>query len=218
MSNIFKLIFEQEERDIKDSTENNLVPKGEIKPKARKANDSVDDQIDSLLLLYESKAIRNKDNEDLVFESLLRKSLKYLLEQDEADAEGGDDSADTSEEPPPEGMTNPDEPSGSADSSVKKAADDDLVPDLDVDAFTKRVARLIINYRNLLRVEEAIINRGKNFLDENYGDAFVTSYINTLRDQFGIELSEFGEEDVSVRDAPYSIGANPAGAGISGGS
>ena len=213
MNKIFRLLYEQNEPEQQDATEDNLVPKDEIKPKARKANDSVDDQIDSLLLLYEGKSIRDEENEDLIFESLLKKSLKYLIEQDEP-AEGGEEEDSA---PPPDGMTNSDSPSDSGDIKTDKPADDDLVPDLDIDSFTKRVARLIINHRNLLRIEEAIINRGKNFLDENYGDAFVTSYINTLKDQFGIELSEFGEDDEVVQDAPFSIGANPAGAGISGG-
>ena len=34
-----------------------------------------------------------------------------------------------------------------------------------------------MNYKNLLRVEDVIINRVKNFLDENYGDVFVDTNV-----------------------------------------
>ena len=94
-------------------------------------------------------------------------------------------------------------------------AESEPVPDLDIDKFTIKVARLIMNHRNLLNVENAIINRVKNFLDENYGDAFVVRYLDVLDEQFGITVSEF-ELDYDP-DVPLAVGANPAGAGNVGG-
>ena len=58
-------------------------------------------------------------------------------------------------------------------------------------------------------------NRTKNFLDENYGDTFVERFLNTLEEQLGLSIDEFDDED--VQDAPFAIGANPAGAGSVGG-
>lgn len=214
MKKIFSLLFEQDESEIQDATESEVVPANGAKPKARKPVNSVDDQIDALILLYESKAI--KDDDDKLLESLLGKKLKYLIEQDDAGAPA--DATDEPAEPADsdDNATSADAPSTSSDPGDVEKAEKDLVPDLDVDVFTKKVARLIINHRNLLRIEDVIINRGKNFLDENYGDAFVAEYMNSLETQFGIKLSEFEDEE-SVLDAPFAIGANPAGAGISGG-
>ena len=73
-----------------------------------------------------------------------------------------------------------------------------------------------MNHRNHLRIEDVIINRAKNFLDENYGDAFVSRYLEDLETKYGIELSEMPADEEQI-DAPFAIGANPAGAGMSGG-
>lgn len=202
MKKIYNLLFEQEEKTFDDPPEGNVSFKKNTG--SRVASDSVDDQIDSLILMYENKSIRDEDQK--LFESLFGSSLKVLLEQEEEPAE----------EEPAEDAAVSDTPTGSEQAGDVPAAEKDVVPDLDVDAFTRRIARLVMNHRNLLRIEDVIINRAKNFLDENYGDAFVTKYMDDLEMKFGIEISEFPElEDDD--DAPYAIGANPAGAGISGG-
>ena len=195
---LYKLLFEQQqEEDLGDAPEGGVSANPE--PKARKADDSVDDQIDSLILLYEKRAIR--DEEDKLMESLNKTSLQYLFEQEEEAAE---------EEPAAEES----EPVGSEEATAP-AAESEPVPDLDIDKFTIKVARLIMSYRQLLDVETAIINRTKNFLDENYGDKFVVRYLDILDEQFGISAQEF--ERSAVEDAPFAIGANPAGAGMGGG-
>ncbi len=58
---LYKLLFEQEEEDLGDAPEGGV--KANEKPKARKADDSVDDQIDSLILLYEKRAIRDEEDQ-----------------------------------------------------------------------------------------------------------------------------------------------------------
>tara|TARA_B100001093_G_scaffold517609_1_gene599697 strand:+ start:11139 stop:11738 length:600 start_codon:yes stop_codon:yes gene_type:complete len=195
---LYKFLFEQDE-DLGDAPEGGV--KVDTQPKARKADDSVDDQIDSLILLYEKRAIR--DDEDNLMESLNRTSLKYLFEQEEEEP--------AEEEPAEESET---EPTGSEEITTT-AAVSEPVPDIDIDKFTIKIARLIMNHRQLLDVETAIINRTKNFLDENYGDKFVVRYLDVLEEQFGISAQEFDMKP--VEDAPYAIGANPAGAGMSGG-
>ena len=91
---IYNLLFEQEEEkekkefNFEDPPEENVNIQGDAEPKARKANDSVDDQIDSLILLYESKAIREDDEESYLNESLIKQTLLALLrEQDEPAAD-----------------------------------------------------------------------------------------------------------------------------------
>ena len=195
---LYKLLFEQQDEDLGEAPEGGVS--ADVEPKARKSDDSVDDQIDSLILLYEKRAIR--DEEDKLMESLSKTSLKYLFEQEEEAA--------AEEEPAEE----PAEPTGS-EAATAPAAESEPVPDIDIDKFTIKVARLIMNHRQLLDVETAIINRTKNFLDENYGDKFVVRYLDILEEQFGITAQEF--QMTTVEDAPFAIGANPAGAGMSGG-
>lgn len=194
-----KLLFEQEGEDLGDAPEGGVKSDGNVN--ARKADDSVDDQIDSLILLYEKRAIR--DEEDRLMESLKSTSLRYLLEQEDEAVE---------EEPAEEAEAS--EPTGSEEITAK-AAETENVPDINIDEFTIKIARLIMNYRQLLDIENAIINRTKNFLDQNYGDKFVVRYLDILEEQFGISASQF--EMTDVQDAPFAIGANPAGAGMGGG-
>ena len=186
--------------------------------KARKAPDSVDDQIDSLILRYEASSIReeNKTIDNLLERSLDNKNLKFLLEQEEdevaedpADAVSDTGADDDTEAPPDQ------DPTGSEKMSIDEPGQQ-LIPDLDMDAFAARTVRLIINHRNLLKMEEAIANRIKNFLDENYGDKYVQRYLDILENQFGISMEEFEDKKV-VTDDNFAVGAYAGGTGGLGG-
>ena len=218
---IYNLLFESEVTP----DENVRVKSADVK--ARKALDSIDDQIDALLLKYESSSIREEDklkglDESTIEHSLNNTTLKYLLHEapgDEAEAEAAEDPAAGAEgggeeAPGDEGGEAPDTV-GSEKMDVTKAGEEE-VPDLDIDAFAMRTVRLIMNYKNLLRVEEAIINRIKNFLNENYGDKFVTSYIEILEDQYGISVNEF-EDERDTEDTDFAVGAFAGGTGGLGG-
>lgn len=206
------LIYENETQDM-DVPETNISVTGRIS--ARKADDSVDDQIDSLILLYEKNSIKEEES---INESLRNLSLKALLvEQEEESAldepagdEGGDEAADTGgddEVPEPEG----------SEKVTATAATEVNVPNLDIDAFTNNIARLIHNKDSLLDIQKVIINRAKNLLNDNYGDAYVQRFLSTLEEQFGLGYKEHNVK-YSNNDAPFAVGANPAGAGGMGGS
>jgi len=202
---IYNLLFEQEDAQDVDVPEKNVSASKDSF--ARKSADSLDDQLDSLILMYEKDAIKKDD----IAESLHYLSLGALLkEQEEEPAEeGGDDTAEATAE-------EPSEPSGSEsmDPEVKPATSQ-KVPNLDIDEFAINIARMIMNYESLLDVKKVIINRAKNHLDKNYGDAYVKRFLETLEEQFGITSEEF---DVDYNtDVPFAIGANPAGAGSVGG-
>ena len=219
------MIIEQAEDAPKESgvdTPDSPISLREPKQKARPAADSVDDQIDALILRYESASIKEEKAVE-INESLRKLNLKFLLEQDDeppaeedpppaeepaADAAPADDAgADESEEQ---------NPAGSEDMSVTEPASDQNTPDLDVDKFAKRTVRLVNNYKNLLNIEEAIINRAKNFLDENYGEVFVNEFLETLSTKYGLDLDEFTDiPDVS--DDNFAVGAFAGGTGGLGG-
>ena len=196
---LYKLLFEQDSKV-------NDAPEGDIKltskgAKARKPLNSVDKQIDALLLKYESSSIIEEDslNENL--------SLKFLFEQDEeAEAEA--------EEPTDDTATDTDTGTSGAEGMKADAPGKEEAPNLDVDEFASKCVRLITNYRNLLRVEEAIVNRIRNFLDNNYGDEHVERFLNTLETDYGITTEEFYEDDTDNKvPEKFATGAKGGAAG-----
>ena len=208
---LYDLLFEQEDKNV-DTPESSLnATQTDIK--ARKALDSVDDQIDGLILRYEASSVR-EESSDKLMESLIAKKLKFLFEQEEEVVE-----EPPAEEPPAEEEGAAPEETPSPEGSEKMTTDepsDKLIPNLDIDAFAARTTRLIANYKSLLRIEEAIINRVKNFLDENYGDKFVQRYTEILEEQYGITLEEF-EETRNIKDDDFAVGAFAGGTGGLGG-
>jgi len=211
--NLYKFLFEDKDQ-VEDATESNLVASGNLK--SRQSKDSVDNQIDSLILKYEFSSIdEKKDEYDSLFESIAMKSLQYLLtEQDEGD-EAADDSADEAADDTAgedEG-TDASDPAGTEDQASDTPADSEKVPNLNIDKFTKRCVRLISSPQHLLNLKTAIINRIKNFLDNHYGDAYVSEFINILENEHGITAGEFEESDYNLKepDTPFAVGANASG-------
>ena len=143
----------------------------------------------------------NEVDTTMVEETCQVTGLEDVFREDEVEEEDAEEAA---------------EPSGSENISVTEPADKQEVPDLDIDRFANRVVRLINNYQSLLNVEEAILNRAKTFLDENYGDAFVQSFSDTLVQTYGIEVVEFNDVP-EVEEDNFAIGAFAGGTGGLGG-
>tara|TARA_B100000700_G_C15042424_1_gene856011 strand:+ start:1416 stop:2057 length:642 start_codon:yes stop_codon:yes gene_type:complete len=206
---------------FEDKEENPNTPESSLSVKssslkARKSLDSVDDQIDALILRYEASSIRDETTETsgLMETSLNRRNLKYLIEQDEEmdappeqiDAPADEDDTEDAAAP---------EPVGSEKMDAAEPGDE-KTPDLDLDAFAARTVRLIVNYKSLLDIEAAITNRVKNFLDINYGEHFVQEYLDILEKQYGISLEEFRDER-DIKDDKFAVGAFAGGTGGLGG-
>ena len=212
---IFNLLFEEEAVDTPEKSMS-MTSSG---VKALKSLDSIDDQIDALILKYEASSIREESKKvDGLLESLSERNLKFLIEQEEgeelpdpADAVGGEAEAEAEDA----GDQSAPEPEGSEKMSADEPGEE-LTPDLDIDAFAARTIRLILNHRTLLRMEEAIINRVKNFLDKNYGENFVQSYLDILNNQYGISMEEFADER-NISDEKFAVGAYAGGTGGLGG-
>lgn len=160
--------------------------------KTKQSLDSVDDQIDSYIIRFENESIKDSSEDEIIMESLRLLNMKFLLE-----AEGDEPAEDTAApESEPVGSEEPKEEPESVDPK----------PPLDIDAFTKKVARLVMSYRNLLRIEPVIVNRAAAFLEKNYGNQgkdYVERMIDILDTQFDFNLE--GEENVV--DVPIAAGA-----------
>ncbi len=200
------MIIEQAEEAGVNTPESPLALR-DPKAKARPAADSVDDQIDALILRYESASIRKEAS---LNESLKNMNLRFLFEQEE-EPPADEPPADEPPAAEPAAEETPD-PSGSDDMTVTAPADDQNIPDLDVDKFTMRVVRLVNNYKNLLNIEESIINRTKTFLDENYGEVFVEEFLNNLSSKYGLDMNEFTDIP-EVSDDNFAVGAFAGGTG-----
>ena len=157
--------------------------------------DSVDDVIDSLIIRYESESTKEEeDDSEKMFESLRSMSLSFLLEADNASAEPEGNA------PPPEGSESPKE-------NPPEAAEEK--PPLDIDLFTKKIARLVLNSRNMIPLEEVIISRAQSFLNKNYGKNYTEKMQDILDQQYDFDLT--GDEDVI--DVPIAPGAAGKSAG-----
>ena len=153
--------------------------------------DSVDNQIDSLIIRYESESIKSeeeKTEEEKMLESLSQLTLGFLLEQDE--------------EPSAES------PAASTATKSPSGPDEEKSP-IDIDLFTQKIARLVMNAHSLLRIEEAIVARAMSFLEKNHGKDYVDRMQDILDNQYDFDLS--GEEDVV--DVPIAAGAAGKSAG-----
>lgn len=175
-TSIYKFLFEQESK-VDDSAENAVNLK-DTKTKARKDLKSVDQQIDALILKYEASSLIDETADNLIKE-FHNQSLKMLLEQEDEEEEPAAD--DSGAEGSPEG----------AEALKSNAPGKENIPKIDMDEFTNRCVRLITNHKSLLRIEEAIINRIRNFLDNNYSDEHVTRFLSTLENDFGLSTEKY---------------------------
>jgi len=162
--------------------------------KSRQALDSVDDQIDGKLLQFETDSIKNSSEDEIMLESLQNLNMMFLLEAE------GDDSAAAKKDA--------EAPASSADTKEKPETVDKKPP-LDIDVFTRKVVRLIMNYKDLLRIEPVIVNRAAAFLEKNYGKDYVDEMTDILDTEFDFNLE--GEEDVG--EVPIAAGAGVKTAG-----
>lgn len=144
----------------------------------RLSRDSVDDQIDAMMLKFEKESIVDEDDE--LLESIFsEKSLKKLILEQEEDEEE------------PEA----DEPAGSEDVETDEPAEKALKPKIDMDVFSKKVGRLALNAKDLLDPATVVINRAVNFLINNYDQAHVDRMIDILNTQFDFNLGKEREEN-----------------------
>lgn len=202
---IYSLLFEEDSR-INDAPEQN-VKLTNSKAKARKPLNSVDKQIDALLLRYESGSII--EDEEMINESLFKSSLKILLEQDEEEAAAEEETPEETDTD----ATDSDTGTSGAEGMQTDKPGDETIPNLNVDEFTGKCVRLIMNYKNLLRVEEAIINRIRNFLDNNYGDEHVRRFLETLENDYGLTVEEFFDSDQDDYPEKFAAGATGGSSG-----
>lgn len=79
---------------------------------------------------------------------------------------------------------------------------------IDIDLYAQRVANLVQNHKNLLHIEQVIVNRAKNtLLNEGHSQEVADQLMSILQVEFGI--SPEGEDE--EMEAPRAPGGDSAG-------
>jgi len=190
---------------------------------ASPSQDSLDDQIDSLLIKYERDSIVDAPaDEDIALESKsLMSVVKFLMEAPEDEEEEEEIPAtDIGDEPDPAPALDTDVEDededmtvGSEDMTVDEPREESQ-PKIDIDVFTSRVSRLIFNLDTLLNPRDVVITRAKNYLSNNSNPATADEFEEILRQQFGVESSMTRSKNDFENEQPLAVGAGP---GLGGG-
>lgn len=152
--------------------------------KVRLSEDSVDAQIDSVLLGYQNRA----SSEEGVDEGTMPSYFKTLMgeaPEDEDKSVGDEQQKATSPVDPREQKVN-------------------------LDKFAQDVSNLIDNYKNLLNIKPVIINRAKNLLSQGYQQDLVEEFLSILEQDFGHSLEEKSVTD-DVLPPPPGGSTGPIG-------
>jgi hypothetical protein len=153
----------------------------------RLTNDSVDSQIDSILLGYQDQS----SLEGEVAEGVLPEHFRLILEDDEEDKSMGDNDIKSNLPAQPREQK------------------------IDVDKFAQLVANLSQNYDNLLNIKPVIVSRAKAILENGYSPDLVDEFLTVLDREFGIVLDGDGEKETEAPDAPIGGVSGPtAGGGV----
>tara|TARA_R110000851_G_scaffold31907_7_gene86051 strand:- start:25194 stop:25778 length:585 start_codon:yes stop_codon:yes gene_type:complete len=165
--------------------------------------DSLDAQIDALMIKYDTVASNSADQGDLS-ESTIPTSLSFLLEQlDEPEAAPG-----------PDQVLDVEDEAKDEDSDTEKDLPE-TQPKLDVQMFTERVARLASMPDRILDIATVILVRAEQYVRENYDDATASEMKEMLYTEHRLELPEDALERVVDTDVPppAASGAGPGGSG-----
>jgi hypothetical protein len=151
---------------------------------------SVDDQIDSILINFESESTVVQEKYSLI------SSLQFLFEQEAEEA--STEEASTDETDKPDANTE-----GSEDVDVSEPTKPDKAP-LNLNEFAANVARLVDNHENLLDVRTVIITRALNYIKENYDESSSESLRDLLESQYNVSpTGNYTPEPLS----PLAVGA-----------
>jgi hypothetical protein len=167
----------------------------------RLSQDSVDSQIDSILLRYQNDASIEED----LGESKMPEHFRSILEGT-SKAMSETMSMPISEAPEDEEGAPEDDMSVGDEQLKADRPADPREQKIDIDQFAQKVANLAENWENLLEVKAAIVNRAKNLLAQGYAPDLVQEFMDLLDREFGI-TPDYREEELP--SAPPGGNAGP---------
>lgn len=188
------------------------------KRRPRLSKDSVDDQINQILLKYESDCIVSTATiPEEIGEAYVRSIIRQQLT--EADDDKDEDEDEGSQKPElgsPSGEEKEEEAeveSQTADMDDQRpmAASDPMTPKIDIKMFCGKVSRLATNYDALMDMPIAIVNMAYKYITQNYGQALADEYKEIMERDFDIELEH--EDPTKPREIPIAVGGAATGLG-----
>lgn len=85
---------------------------------------------------------------------------------------------------------------------------------VDIESFAGSVARLIENFESMVEVRKTVLRRAEGFLRKAHSDDDVQRFMDSMRDQHGVDPEESQYDMESDVEAPPAVGAGvPAGGG-----
>ena len=178
-----------------------FIREGLIKEETiRLSEDSLDSQIDSVLLKYQGEA--SLEGEELESAGLsenyrMPDNWKLLFEADEDE-----------EEAPPSGgdimSVGDDIPRSTTPSNPRQQK-------INIDDFAQKVSNLYEHYESLLNIKPVIVHRAMHLLERGYSAEIVQEFLDVLEREFGITLE--GDSEQEVPSAPPGGVASHSGVG-----
>lgn len=190
-----------------------------LEEEIRLSQDSVDDQIDSLLLSFEKDcAVEDEMSgppmEGLVSLSALDMMLEAPGDEDEEEPEEPEPGVGGGETPPPEGEEEePEDLTVDKDDLKVDSPADPPKPKIDIGKFAGKVSRLAVNHVNIFDIPIVIANRAYNYLQANYNQDAADEFAEIMERDFEIPIER--ESGAEPREFPMAVGA--AASGLAGG-
>jgi len=194
-------------------------------------NISLDQKVDRFLIQYErestplGKEFGGTVNQTLPVSENKKKnvSLTSLLFEADNDPLGDDDAGVGSGDDPAGGdggfgdLGGDTDDAATEDDSSETADENELAsdgaPQLSLNAFAERVARLVNNYEMLLDPQTTILNRVQSYISKNYSPVLAKELMAQLDFQFGLtprtenqKVSDFGEVPIASGAAADASG------------
>lgn len=186
---------------------------------------SLDQLVDKYLVRYEREAIPAEGpvgpppSETQITEkhSNVRQLISFLLEQEAPEPPAEEPPA---EEPPAAdaGAAPTDAPADEAGGAAPSETPVMNTPKINLNDFSRSIARLVNNYDALLNPKTIILNRAAEYIRVNYNDLTAKQFLSIMEQNYGVHATNTDPtDDDSDFPTPYSGGALISASGGAGG-
>jgi hypothetical protein len=207
--------------------EDNYIPEPqssfEVRPVEDQKDISLDQVVDRYIVNYEKECIPTSDTyANGMFEEKIPSFDSILLE---ALNEAEDDAADSDTEDAADGSDDSGSEDGGfgglgggldsateigSDPTKKETHNQKAVintPQINLQEFSKNIARMINNFDTLLNPKQILLNRVENYIMTNYDQRTAQELMDMLAQNYNLSTSEREQEDKENNPTSYSVGA-----------
>jgi len=181
--------------DIPTPVPNNMT---DFNPPETPLNVSVDQAIDRYIIRYEKESIPTISTyENQMADTIAEDKLKKLLEKILNEAPEEAPEAEKTEVQPTEAPSNED----SGEQPIIST------PQINLQDFTRSIARLVNNYDALLNIKEIILNRVKEYIKINYDVRTAQELTELLTNNYNLSTLDDINDKTDSLPTPYAQGA-----------